>query len=79
MKMSYHISSLGSMASDDLRPDIDGYIHETVEEVVGGNWDAAGWDGDEMPDEMAEEIAEANTAATSESERNIADWQSRNS
>lgn len=67
---SYHITTLGSLASSDLQPDIDGYVHLTVEAVMGGNWDAA----TEMDEDYAEEIAAQNRTATEASERAVAEW-----
>lgn len=71
--MSYHVTNLGSMRGN-VRPDINGYVHETAEEVKGGLWDAA----TEMTDELAEEIAEHNRQATAAAEEAIADWQAGN-
>lgn len=72
-RTSYHISRLGSLASPDLRPDIDGYVHLTREAVLDGRWDALA----EMSDEEADEIAAGNVAATDASNRAIRDWQER--
>lgn len=71
----YHISQLGSLASDDLEPDIDGYVHLTAESVLAGRWDAMiDLDDEEWAEEWAEEIAEANREATAASEAAIDDW-----
>lgn len=67
---SYHISNFGSMASQNLLPDLDGYVHLDAESVLNGHWDALA----EMTDERAEEIAEQNRQATESSDSEIAEW-----
>lgn len=71
---SYHVSTLGSWASSDLRPDLDGYIHLTAEAVLSGRWDTI---AGEIDQDQAEEIAEQNRAATAESEAMIGGWRAQ--
>lgn len=69
---TYHISLFGALASPNLRPDLDGYVHTTADEVLAlGRWDTG---GEDMSVSDAAEIARINVAATEESERAVARW-----